>query len=36
MQDEKKDAEMEKTIRNGVRSHFSYIYFLDNQTHEAE
>ncbi|HAJ70162.1 MAG: hypothetical protein ACTHVM_04150 [Alkalibacterium gilvum] len=28
MQDEKKDAEMEKTIRNGVRNHFSYLYFL--------
>lgn len=28
MQDEKKDSEMEKTIRNGVRNHFNYRYFL--------
>lgn len=28
MQDEKKDPEMEEMIRNGVRNHFNYRYFL--------
>jgi len=28
MQNEKKDSEMEKSIRNGVRNHFNYRYFL--------